>query len=560
MQSFYQRVKDELLLQWKTSIPASLNAMGNSLPWLISIAFVGRIGAKELAAAALATSICNVTGLSLSMGLSSAVTTLTGQSKGDMMQRRQRLKERRVCDNKNISKPIDTYESIPKEDKTQINANMKWETIYPMTPKTYLYRGFFIQILFVLPVGIYWIYGIKQALLSLGQDETISEMAQDYLRILTPGFWCYSLNFTLSCWLQAIGMADIPVYGVMVGTIFHIPMNILFIYTFECGYLGAAIASSIFRFFQPLVSTILICFTERGQSRIYTNTGEDTLDSPIPLCIEINRAFFSFRGICQHLSLALPGVVIISTWWASEITIFLSGRLSSPATALAGMTIYQSIINFFYKFSAGVSVACSTRVSNLLGAGDANAAKFASKVSVFYAVIACFGFALLLYFLPHEFIPSLFTPDTDIINEVSMTLPFISLYVFADGMQLTINGIIKGCGKQCIVMPIVLVAYWMIGLPLAYYMAFIWGKTYTSFHGITGLVFGMTVGAWSLFTLVALTVAVGTNWEKEVMKAKARLGLEQVFPVADKKSGQDEKNKLQGSSSEERLPLNSTQV
>jgi len=178
MQSFYQRVKDELLLQWKTSIPASLNAMGNSLPWLISIAFVGRIGAKELAAAALATSICNVTGLSLSMGLSSAVTTLTGQSKGDMMQRRQRLKERRVCDNKNISKPIDTYESIPKEDKTQINANMKWETIYPMTPKTYLYRGFFIQILFVLPVGIYWIYGIKQALLSLGQDETISEMAQ----------------------------------------------------------------------------------------------------------------------------------------------------------------------------------------------------------------------------------------------------------------------------------------------------------------------------------------------------------------------------------------------
>lgn len=377
---------------------------------------------------------------------------------------------------------------------------------------------------------------------------------------MTPGFWCYSLNFTLSCWLQAIGMADIPVYGVMVGTIFHIPMNILFIYTFECGYLGAAIASSIFRFFQPLVSTILICFTERGQSRIYTNTGEDTLDSPIPLCIEINRAFFSFRGICQHLSLALPGVVIISTWWASEITIFLSGRLSSPATALAGMTIYQSIINFFYKFSAGVSVACSTRVSNLLGAGDANAAKFASKVSVFYAVIACFGFALLLYFLPHEFIPSLFTPDTDIINEVSMTLPFISLYVFADGMQLTINGIIKGCGKQCIVMPIVLVAYWMIGLPLAYYMAFIWGKTHTSFHGITGLVFGMTVGAWSLFTLVALTVAVGTNWEKEVMKAKARLGLEQVFPVADKKSGQDEKNKLQGSSSEERLPLNSTQV
>ena len=45
--------------------------------------------------------------------------------------------------------------------------------------------------------------------------------------------------------------------------------------------------------------------------------------------------------------------------------------------------------------------------------------------------------------------------------------------VFADGVQTALNGIIKGCGRQCIIMPIVLIAYWVGGVPLAYYLAFI---------------------------------------------------------------------------------------
>ena len=181
----------ELLLQLKTSIPASLNAMGNSLPWLISIGFVGRIGAHELAAAALATSICNVTGLSLSMGLSSAVTTLTGQSKGKMMRRRQQL-EQQYKEGKKISvagleqnKNQDgvnnsKYDSIDIEVNSQSKSgeDMEISHEYPMTPMTYFYRGIFIQLMFVVPVGSYWLYGIKSALISLGQEEKIAEMAQ----------------------------------------------------------------------------------------------------------------------------------------------------------------------------------------------------------------------------------------------------------------------------------------------------------------------------------------------------------------------------------------------
>ena len=326
-------------------------------------------------------------------------------------------------------------------------------------------------------------------------------------------------------------MADVPMYGGLISLIFHVPMNIFFIYKLGWGYKGAAAATSIFQILQPLATFFYLAVTTHGKHRIYINTGADTLEKPVPLSFDIRRAICSNEGIRQYLGLAIPGIVMISEWWASETAIFLAGRLPNPAVALATMTIYQSINSTCFMFPVGVSVACSTRVSNLLGNRDAIGANLASKVSIFYAGLVGIIMASVLYFLPHTYFPSLFTPDIDIIQEAAKTIPFVALYVFADGIQYTISGIVKGCGKQCIAMPIVIVAYWIVGLPLAYFLAFRWRKSLEydimdnprSFEGITGLVCGMTVGTWTHFLLLAIVVGFGTNWETEVLKAQERL-------------------------------------
>ena len=352
---------------------------------------------------------------------------------------------------------------------------------------------------------------------------------------MTPGFWCYSINYLLSSWLQAIGMADIPIYGVLVGTVLHIPMNILFIYVLDMGYLGAAVASSIFRFIQPFVTTIIICMTAKGTQRIHVNTGADTIYHPIPLLYDIQRAVWSLKGILQYLSLAVPGIVNISTWWASEVTILLAGQLSHPDIALASMTIYQSIINLCFKYSMGVSIACATHVSNLLGAGDGPKAQFASHVSTIYATVTVFVMAFGLYTLPHTLVPSLFTNDAEILSQVAKTIPYLALYVFADGMQITFNGVIKGCGRQCVVMPMVLFSYWMVGVPLSYMLAFQLDAVHNFVpfifsmqdqDGIIGLTTGMAIGSWTLFSLVGLSVCCFTDWKKEVVNAQLRMGIE----------------------------------
>jgi hypothetical protein len=49
------------------------------VPWMISIMFVGRLGEVELASCAMATTLANVTGMSVLQGLSSAQSTLSAQ-------------------------------------------------------------------------------------------------------------------------------------------------------------------------------------------------------------------------------------------------------------------------------------------------------------------------------------------------------------------------------------------------------------------------------------------------------------------------------------------------
>jgi MATE family multidrug resistance protein len=193
------------------------------------------------------------------------------------------------------------------------------------------------------------------------------------------------------------------------------------------------------------------------------------------------------------------------------------------------MTLYQSINTFCFMFPVAFSVAASTRVGNLLGEGNPIGAEFAAKVGVTSATVASFAIGCFLYFTPHTFIPSLFAPDEqDVILETAKTIPLLATYVFADGMQIALNGVIKGCGRQGVVMPIVIVAYWVVAVPLAYYLAFVKnnGEMYCEdgyyFCGVVGLVAAMTAGTWIHALLLTLVVASTTNWALESEKAKVR--------------------------------------
>ena len=75
----------------------------------------------------------------------------------------------------NLSSQPETENSgrFPRSEQNSVGQSTKEEVLLPMV---LLYRGLFVQLCFVVPVGICWLSGVRPILMALGQNAVISEM------------------------------------------------------------------------------------------------------------------------------------------------------------------------------------------------------------------------------------------------------------------------------------------------------------------------------------------------------------------------------------------------
>jgi len=518
--SLRKRVFDEICIQFRTAAPTLAGFFIYRLPWLISLWFVGRLGATELAAAAFGNSLCNILGMALVVGLNSALTTLASQAKGEVVSRRQVVAP--TLSEIEMSSLLKSKEVTKLEESAQEPSSEE-----PFLPSVVLFRAIIVQLLFCVPVALGWIAGIRPVLIWMGQTEELARMTSDYLRYLAPALLCYSVNWTMVTWLQSIGMADVPPMVALIGLLVHVPCTYGLVQL--VGYKGCAIATSFFQFIQPVQLIIYLFFTEWGRQRILESTGALSIGMEKMDYARDFRAALSLDGICQFLGLALPALVAISEWWASELLIVFAGRLQpNPELALGAMTLFQSLNSLCYMVPVSFSVAGSTRVGNLLGASDADGAAFAGFVNVLYTGFTSVVLSLVIFLLPHTTFPAFFASSaTDTVHESSRLIPILCLYIVGDAFACAFNGIIKGCGRQRVAMPIILISYWLIGTPLAYFFAFVRHdgdlECQDLLCGTRGLTAASTIGTWLHFLLLGITVSMFTNWNREVDRAMERV-------------------------------------
>jgi MATE family multidrug resistance protein len=146
----------------------------------------------------------------------------------------------------------------------------------------------------------------------------------------------------------------------MLGLALHVPFNLFFIYVVDWGYLGCAVATVCFQFVQPIfMITYLFGFSHGRQQLLESMGGRAIGRTGLSFWKEFSLAISSLQGYLQYLGLALPGIIIISEWWASETAIFLSGRLEPyPELALGGEigTVGRILFNLFLCIYEGITL------------------------------------------------------------------------------------------------------------------------------------------------------------------------------------------------------------
>jgi len=134
----------------------------------------------------------------------------------------------------------------------------------------------------------------------------------------------------------------------------------------------------------------------------------------------------------------------------------------------------------------GISSAAAVRVGQGIGRGDPAGAGRAGWAAVAMGATFMSFAAIVLVLAPH-LIVKIFTPDPAVMRIGVDLLLVAAAFQLFDGLQTVATGALRGAGETRIPMLSSFIAYWVIGLPLGYYLGFARG------FGALGLWTGLAI-------------------------------------------------------------------
>jgi len=187
------------------------------------------------------------------------------------------------------------------------------------------------------------------------------------------------------------------------------------------------------------------------------------------------------------------------------ITLLAEGGLFVAAALMIGtmgedmVASHQVALNvaaLFFMVPLGLAMAITVRVGNAVGRGDAPGIRYAGFCGIGLTLVTQTISAGMMLGFPH-LIASFYTHDTTVISLAAQLLVLAGLFQFSDGIQVASNGALRGLKDTRVPMAITLFAYWMVGMPVGWWLAF---HQHLGARGIwMGLIAGLSMAAVLLF-------------------------------------------------------------
>ncbi|XP_030937445.1 protein DETOXIFICATION 16-like [Quercus lobata] len=426
---------------------------------MISVMFVGHLGELALSGASMATSFATVTGFSLLMGMASALETLCGQSYG-------------------------------AKQYHMMGIQMQ--------------RAMFVLFLVSIPLAIIWV-NTRSLLILFGQEHDIATAAGEYACFMVPSLFAYAF---LQCLVRFLQTQNI-VFPMMISSAFtallHILICWILVFKSGLGYRGAALANAISTWINVLLLALYVKFSS---SCVKTWTGFSKE---------------AFHNIFTFLRLSIPSAVMVCLEiWSFEMMVLLSGLLPDPTLQTSVLSISLNTASMVWMIPFGLSGAVSTRVSNELGAGRPKIARLAVCVVLVVAITEGLLVGSVLILIRNIW-GYAFSDETQVVEYVAGMMPILAISNFLDGLQCVLSGNARGCGWQKIGAYINLGSYYIVGIPAAILLAFVF---HLEGKGLwLGIICALVVQVSSL-----LTISIRTNWEQQAKKATERVH-DSIIPV-----------------------------
>jgi MATE family multidrug resistance protein len=218
--------------------------------------------------------------------------------------------------------------------------------------------------------------------------------------------------------------------------------------------------------------------------------------SILELMVKEHAARVDFARIRRLLSLGAPvAFQILAEVGVFAAATYLAGRLGVVPLAAHQITLRTASVTFMVPLA--ISSAAAVRVGQALGRGDLPGASRAgwTALALGSAFMTCAAIAFVA--VPRA-IARVFTTDEAVIQTTIVLLFVAAVFQLFDGLQIVASGALRGAGDTRTPMLTGLGAYWLVGLPLGYYLAF---------HAGMGV-----VGVWTGLAAALFVIGVGLLW------------------------------------------------
>ena len=317
-------------------------------------------------------------------------------------------------------------------------------------------------LVFMFPLIVLISFCAEPILLFFGQDPGVSKLAADYMLMLSFG-WPFALGvMALRNFLGAIEKTTVPLLLVIFTTLINACLNYLLIFGHfgfpKMDLVGAGIASSI---------SYAISF---GIFAFYVYTDKDA------------KPFMILRNVFTPDWARMKDVVLIGL--PISITTLFEGMMFNAAALIMGtigvneMAAWQVGINvaaLAFMIPWGMSMAGATRIGLAAGAGHPRAVRRVALLTLLVCIIGIGVSAIPVALIPRAIAMAYLDisdpANVELVRLVAIFLPIAAGFMLFDATQVAANQLLRGLKDVRWPMVLTGVSYWLIGFPLAYYLA-----------------------------------------------------------------------------------------
>jgi MATE family multidrug resistance protein len=200
----------------------------------------------------------------------------------------------------------------------------------------------------------------------------------------------------------------------------------------------------------------------------------------------------SFQIIKIGAPVAMQYIFEISAFSGAAIIIGTIGTEEQAAHQIA-----ITLAALTYMVASGVASSATIKTGNYLGEKSFNDLR-SSAIASYHIIIAFMCLTALVFMFASSMLPYIYTTDLKVIGIAAQLLIIAGFFQLFDGTQVVGLGVLRGIGDVNVPTIITFLSYWVIGIPLGYYLGI------SLKMGAEGIWYGLTFGLLTASVLLFL--------------------------------------------------------